>query len=438
MRTKTFLLIAVTALGVSGIAVAVRLNQSAGSIHPLTPCTLEARGVGFLLTYRSGEIPIRNCSWAVSESPTLRYLHVITQNDHHFLYQVHESGTVQSSPILMPGDLPPSFIRTAVLKRTLPLPDGSLLLHLVSETQKERPSLLIRTASQSGAVLWYQRFPGTSSTISTGSGDKEWVLFGGSTALTHISGWNRGAALSAPAVRSIDPPAQAGEALDARALPDGSVIFSHTKGLSAWIPDRGWQEVLPTPVPVSTTPRTLGALAYLGGRILWQPLPGTLYAVSRTAEAFSCIALDLPMTPQNLALDRSMLRLLGNDPEGALWFDLQAPPQIPQAPTAAPADGQEPTGWKDEQRQPAPDDEAWKAHLARPLDRIYWWAEGTSELKQLSWAEAQQALGQPLESRSTGLNLQPSQGIASSQEANPSWWVSLARLKRVQSAPQPK
>jgi hypothetical protein len=213
-----------------------------------------------------------------------------------------------------------------------------------------------------------------------------------------------------PVARELPLPAELPEVEDL--LPTGAWTFlaSSRTGLSAHLGTKGWVHY-PAPegaaVPVAAWH---SALAQAGRRIWWQPAPGHLVQVAQDGSLIADREVTGFAPEDPLARDAKLLRLLGADGAGRLWFALATP--SPQ-----PAD--------------APED--WAAYTAQGLDRVYRWNPDKESLERLVWAQAWNALKPPPEMAAAAPALHPSSGTLLLEGNRAGWWLPLGALPFAQA-----
>lgn len=434
---RRILLISMTAvIAGSGLAVALRSRHSASPDAQAQPFRLEPCGEGHYLRLAAGEVPIRNLAWAESEDPGVRFLQMATQNDHQYLYRISVGAPPTRIELQRPEGLPETFLRTASLQRVLGLADGTLLLHFVSEGQQADASLISRVDPSTGRSLWHRRFPGNRSRSARTPKGSTLLLHGASPQLVCIRWMSSPASPFAPTIEQMDAPGGGIPLLDALPLMDGGLLACQGRTLHRWSRTNGWQ-VLYTAAAAAFYPSAGTArLAHVGHSVVWQPSPGSLYSVDPAAPSEAPVPVELPMPPE--PLDRPLLRLAGSDAEGRLWFDLQRPEVLPSAEPPSRPEADSEVVWKADGLTSGMDPDALKGHLARPLDRVYAWVQGSPRLQTITWSEVLPTLGTPAELCGQGLRLHPAQGLAMTPEASPAWWTPLSTLLRKASAPQPR
>lgn len=434
---RSILMISLTALiAASGVAFALHRRAASSPTGVPHPCTIEVRGDGHFLNFLAKDVPVRHLAWAESEDFGVRYLQVATQNDHQFLYRIDAVAPPTRIELQRTEGLAEAFMRTASLHRVIRLLDGSILLHYVAEGLHADASLLSRVDPVSGRSIWHRRFPGNRSRFSITPQGATLLIHGTTPRFTCLRWVPSTQTAFEPTIEQVDPPEPALPVLDVLPLVDGNILISQGRMLYRGSRENGWQPLQTAP-PSALHPRTsLGRITPSGSHVFWQPTPGTLYSLDPAVPSPATVPVELPVPSE--PLDRFMLRLAGVDSEGRLWFDLQSPETIPTAQPLSMIPAESETGWKNESPTSGSEEELWKSHLARPLDRVYAWSQGSVQLRAITWSETIPLLGAPAELRATSLRLWPSQGIATTLEASPAWWIPLSSVLGKAPTPQPR
>jgi hypothetical protein len=274
-------------------------------------------------------------------------------------------------------------------------------------------------------------------------------LFGGKAPVQRLElNPPAGAGGPRPQAKAIVLPPEIPEVEDLLPTSAWSFLVSHRNGLSAYQAKSAWTH-FPAPedrgVPCQDW---RSSLVRAGKDIWWQAVPGRLVKLGQDGRTLDTWQTDLGADP--FARDGRLLRLLGADPAGALWFTLASPalaalqppappqPQPPEATTQEepPAEGQEAQAGALPQ---APDPDAdWAPYLAQGLDRIYRWDPVHRTLERiLLGKEAWAALRPPalVEAPAPGQDLVPSAGALLAEGTHCCWWLPLGALpaQRVQA-----
>ena len=388
----------------------------------------DAQGKGMLIQLDARE-PLRAVRWLPPMAGGHALCQVGTQSDRQLLALFQEGNPVSLFALPRPEGISEGTFRQLEVRDALWVRDTLVLLLKADGGRRELP--LVLALDRKGALLWSHR-----------------------AAAEHLAGvdqalwaWGPSSAQRLPLTTTKVLPAAvvwpeevaSPEAL----LPVGEgFLVAHGKGLSAWRPEGGWAHTAaPAPSPLGFT-GSKGVLLRLGSTLYWQPEPGSLLKVSSTAQILGSESLP---APEGFDRDQALLRLLGRDPEGRLWFGLaapllpEAPLQAPPAATAAAAPAEE--GWKEE-AAPGPTAmggtaltpevrAAFEAHLKGPMDRLYAWKPGEAGLRRTAWTQVWPGLGAPM-----GLQPPPGDGalrpeaggflFGSDQQR---WWLPLGALK---------
>lgn len=210
-------------------------------------------------------------------------------------------------------------------------------------------------------------------------------------------------------------------------------VLAHARGMSLWRAGAWTHTPSPLASPLGFAPGG-GTLAGGTREAWWQPEPGRL--IPLRSDGLPGEAQDLAsLLPAEAALDASLLRLLGMDEEGALWFGLSRP-SLPAStpapePTAPAAEGsalliQEPPGFPEVVTQAD-----WTAHLQKGLDRIYCWKPGTPSMKTVAWNALWKRLSPPsgIAAPAGDGGLRPEAGALLLGPPDRVWWLPLASVQ---------
>ena len=431
-------------LAVGGLGWALRPVRGMPADEPRGAAfSIQPLQSGWLIQHLDEQIPLRAFRWVPAQGEGALVAQLLTQNDEQ---QVHlfRSGRLEGSwKIERPQAVAESFFRFAELKDAIVLPDSSMLLLYVSGGGPEE-SLLAWLDIRSGSLRWSLRLPG--SRVAHAADRKDPAVFvwgtGGPVqrvALVHGR---------TPRAEIIELPADV--AAPADLLPTGawSFLLSHTKGLSTYAGNTGWSHH-PQPEPSSplSFPGTLSRLARGGPKTWWQPFPGTLYEVGPGAASIRAVTLELGAA-DNPSRDARLLRLLGSDGRGGLWFGLASPViATPAPPAEPPADRPEEKvvappadPLPSASATPSPEElEAWRQHLARGLGRLYRRPAAGAAPRRDEWSALWKSWpgGPGLPANQEGTGLRPESGFILFEAERKTWWLPLSALGDGEAIPGP-
>lgn len=400
----------------------------------LAPFKAQASGAGQLLELEPPPVPLRAVRWVGPLPGRAVVAQVLTQTgqQHVALFQDGKPGPVLSLPC--PSNVPDNFFRFAELVDAVLIPGETVVL-LYRGTNGADPALALAWDLPSGQMGWAHRAPGRHLALSP---DRRSVfLFGGNGGVSILDP-ARQAAKAKAHTTLVELPPESGEISSLLPMGSRSFLATHRSGLSAWH-HGAWTHVrAPAPSPLGFD-RGLGILAGSAKTAWWQPEPGRLIPLDPDG---------VPGVPRNLkallpdaaALDAELLRLLGTDPEGGLWFGLARPALPPPAPAQEVALAPPPpeAGAPAEAigsalpAQPAPPSrEAWETHLKLGLERIYRWPPGAETMTAMTWAEAWKNLAPPPGiPRPTGDGgLRPEAGALILGVPERMWWLPLKAVQ---------
>jgi hypothetical protein len=423
-------------------------RQPAGSILDDEPSAFKvvAEGPGQLITFQEAQIPLRSFRWLPPMPGGALVAQVLSQNDRQRV-ALFQDGIPQNLLLVeKPLGVGDGFWRFAQLKQAAQAAGGTLvLLYQPGEASSAELPLVLALDVASQQVRWACRSACDHLAVSQGS--EAVFLFGGKAPVQRVElNPPAGAASLRPQVKSIELPPEIPEVEDL--LPTGawSFLVSHRNGLSAYQAKPGWTH-FPAPedrgVPCQNW---RSSLVRNGKDIWWQAVPGRLVKIGADGRTLTTWQTDLG--PDPFARDARLLRLLGADPAGALWFTLASPdpaaltpqPPQPQDDGAPPASAEGAEGAEGPEAQvPVPDPNAdWAPYLAQGLDRVYRWDPVHRTLERvLLGKDAWNALHPPatVEPPAPGRGLVPSAGALLAEGPRCCWWLPLAALpaQRVQA-----
>lgn len=408
----------------------------------LEPFRSEPMGAGQLIDLQPPSMPLRSVRWTPPLPGGVAVAQILTQTGRQqaVLFQQGVPGPVFSLP--EPSGVPDGFFRFADLADAALAPDDALVLLYRSSTDPSSPSLVLACDLRSQQVRWSFRAPGEHLTLS--ADHRSVFLFGGSTPVNILELAGRpGQPKPASTPVGLPPEVKTVSSL----LPIGRRAFAvaHDSGLSTWR-DGAWTHVpAPAPSPLGF-PHGLGRIAGDAKGGWWQPEPGALVPLGPDAKTGPSRDLKA-LLPDSSSLDASLLQLLGEEPDGHLWFGLTRPTlplpaPAPDSPAAAPTDAppipddsgqalQTPVTPPATTATIQPSREDWQTYIDKGLDRLYLWKPGEERMKVVSIADAWKRLAPP-PSASTfpGLgNLRPEAGALLCGGPERTWWLPLKALR---------
>lgn len=439
------ILVALTGLG---MWLGVR-RQPAGSLldEPYSSFTCEAAPPGWRVGLRDATLPLRAMKWLPPRQPGVLLVQVRTQSDRQEVGVFREGAAVEEFNVVRPQGVGEGFWRSAVLQDGFRAPEGTLVLLFESnDPASSEPSLAMALDPGTAEARWVHRGPYQRMAVG-GAGDQMAVfLFGpvGPVQRLPLAGTVR-----RPVAKDIALPPEVPEVEDL--LPTGAWTFlaSTRKGLSAYLGAKGWTHYPAPEAPFVPCAPWRSSLAHSGKRTWWQPAPGHLVQVGPDGALVSDREVTgLADDPQ--ALDAGLLRLLGADAAGCLWFDLASPatpvplptsvpPSVPASvPATAPATASSSPPAQAASPDPATTGAArtvatatpadWTAYAALGLDRVYRWNPDTERLERFAWSQAWAGLTPP-PGISAGVRLvHPEAATLLVEGGRAGWWLPLGSL----------
>ncbi len=409
-----------------GLILAPRGAAVAAADEDAPLFTTQPQGLGRLLQLQAKE-PLRGVRWLPPMSGGWSLCQVSTQADRQVLTLFQGGQLARTFPLPRLQGTTEGFYRQAEIRETAMA--GNTLLLLVKAEGGRKEAAVVLALSLEGDLRWAHRTQADHLTVSEGS---VWAWGSIGTQRLPIA-LAKGEHLNPKSERPGLPepltwPYEAGNPTALLPTAAGFLVL-HGKGLSAWRSESGWTHTpAPTPSPLSfSAPK--GSLVQCENTLYWQPEPGTLVKVTPEGTVVGPEALPIP---EPMEKDAALLKLLGCDADGRLWFALAAPTLAPQPmataqPTTAPpaeSPAATPAAFSEETRL------AYEAHLKGPLDRIYSWKPGDKAPRGITWSKAWPALGAPATFAipAAGVDLRPeAQGLLLGAEQD-RWWLPLKAL----------
>ncbi len=405
----------VLALLGGGLWWSLRRQPSAAPLDdPGSTFTVQASGPGQLITFQAAQIPLRSLHWLVTLPGGILAAQVLSQSDRQRVVLFRDGMRQDTLLVLKPVGVGDGFWRFAALREAALVADGTLLLLYQpgDPGSTELPlALALDVASQQ--VRWFIRGDFTRMAVTPGS--EAVYLFGGKGPIQRVA-LNQPSLHPAPTTIDLPPELQQVEAL----LPTGAASFlaSHRNGLSCYR-NAAWTHFPAPEEPGVNCPDFHSGLARAGKDIWWQALPGQMVKVHPDGTPGLAWRGELPEADA-FAKDARLLRLLGADPSGALWFALASPaPTATQQPPANPPDADVP---------PAED---WGAYAAAGLDRLYRWNPARKALERIALPSLWPTLNPPpgMAPPALGQGLVPAAGALLAEGARCAWWLPLGALR---------
>ncbi len=409
-----------------GLVLAQRGTAVAAADEDAPLFVTQPQGLGRLLQLQAKE-PLRGVRWLPPMSGGWSLCQVSTQSDRQVLtlFQGGQLARTFSLPRLQGTS--EGFYRQAEIREAA-MASNTLLL-LVKAEGGRRDAAVVMALSLEGDLRWAHR---TQAEHLIAREDSVWAW--GSTGaqrlpITLAQGEHLNPKSERPGLP--EPLVWPYEAANPTALLPTSAGFlvTHGKGLSAWRSESGWTHTpSPTPSPLGfSAPK--GSVVECENTLYWQPEPGTLVKVTPEGTVVGPEALPIPEPADK---DSALLKLLGCDADGRLWFSLASPSLAPQ-PMATVPPAMAPSAESPAVAPAASSVEtrlAYEAHLKGPMDRIYSWKPGDKALRLITWSKAWPALGAPatVAIPTAEVDFRPeAQGLLLGGEQE-RWWLPLKAL----------
>lgn len=433
-RALPWILIAIVAGGaIAGLYSLTRRDRVPPPIaelegSPLFTATPSGAGALFTL-HPSSDQPLRSVRFLPALEDGEVLAQVLTQTGDQLIAHFKEGQFKGTTRLPTPDGAPPAFFQFARLQDAASMDDGSLLLLYTDGTGGGGAPWLVNVDMATQAIRWARKASGAH--IEMEPGNRSCLLWDGHT-LARAS-WGK-----KPSLVAITLPPNI-SVLDAvESMPRGRILLAHPGGLA--IQSGGAWTLTPLPEPAELAfPGAPGALAPSGKTVFWQPRPGQL---SQIGSDGSITSLDLSKLslPQGRERDSALLRLLGSDVRGRLWFILATPdfsvaphPSVTQQPSAAlQATAAMAGGTSVPDPNPATfDPSSWMDYMKGGLDRAYVWDPTTSSPQLIDWKAKWASLAPPPDfTLPLPRNVQPEGNALLLDLDTRAWWLPLDRLAR--------
>lgn len=377
-----------------GALMLSRRESAAAAAEDDAPLFLtQPQGAGRRIQLQARE-PLRGVRWLPPMAGGWFLCQVSTQSDRQLVGLFQEGHLARTFSLPRPEGVSEGFYRQAEIRDAALVGDTLLLLVQAEGGRREVPVVMALTLE--GDLRWAGRAQ-ADHLAAADSAVWAWGALGAQHLPLALA---KGERASRKVGRTGMPepltwPMEAAAPTSFLSTSSGFLI-SHSRGLSAWRSDAGWVH---TPGPA---PSPLGfqgpkdALVRCGTTLYWQPAPGSLFKVTSDAQVLGPEPLPIPDPPTQ---DSALLRLLGCDAEGSLWFGLASLPMV------------------DAPGNP-------------PMDRIYTWKPGGKALRAVVWSQAWLRLGAPPEVAPPpgdgGLRPEARGFLLGDEQER--WWLSLKAL----------
>ncbi len=395
--------------------------------------TASPAGAGALFQlHAAADQPLRSVRFLPTLGDGEVLAQVLTQTGDQLIGQFNNGSFEGTLRLQIPNDAPQAFFRFAALEDAAVLPDRTLLLLYTDGTGGGSAPWLLAIAP-GGSTRWALK--GTGTHIAVEPGGKSCLLWDAAN-LGRVT-WTGSSSFKAL------PLPDGVSVLDAvLPLSGGRMMLTHPGGL-ALLSGGAWT-LTPLPDPGALSfPGSLGVLAPMGDAVYWQPRPGQLSKVAADG-TLALVDLTQLAVPSGHERDLALLRLVGTDPHGRLWFRLATPDLtvaphavIADAPSAAVAATAALTGSSPVSAPETPSPEAaapfdpapWMDYLKGGLDRVYVWDPKGSALTLVDWKARWAALGAPSDfTLPLPRNLQPTGGALLLDLDTRAWWLPLDKV----------
>jgi hypothetical protein len=417
--------------------------------------------MGQLISFQDAQIPLRAFRWLPPLPGGVLAAQVLSQNDRQRVALFHEGQAQELLLVLKPAGVADGFWRFASLREAAMAPDMTeggppargarsssplrlphsmpgqspdmepggtvLLLYQAGDPGSREPSMALAVDVASQQVRWSCRGAFTRMAVTQGAAP-EVYLYGGQGPIQRLA-LKLPAGAQRPSPETIAMPAEVPDLDDLLPTGAGSFLASHRNGLSIY--RAGAWSLVPRPEGEGPDFRDWkSSLVRDGKDVWWQPAPGKLVRMRPDGRPIG--SSQWAFSPEDpFARDAGLLRMLGADPAGWLWFALVSPvPAAPSAP-AAPA-AKAPEGHDGPAPEAVPQDSAldWGPYVAAGLDRLYRWNPARNVLERVSPPKVWAALNPPatVQLPAPGLGVVPAAGSLLAEGARCAWWLPLGAL----------
>jgi hypothetical protein len=458
------LLLAAGVLALLGAGLAWGLRRQPSAV-PLEAAgqgfSLESVGAGRWFRCQDAQSPLRALHWLPPLPGGFMVAQALGQNDRQRLALARPGQSPETLLILKPLGVGEGFWRFAALVDAVMVTDGELvLLYQPGDPGSAELPMVLGLDVASQQVRWSFRAAGTRLAVTPGG--EAVYLYGGKAPLQRMALAAAGQQAQGgpqPLPRTVELPPEVPEVEDFLPTGGSSFLVSHRDGLSAYQVNKGWSH-FPAPVdPGVPCQDSRSALARAGKGFWWQARPGLLQRIGPDGRPLAppqTVPAQAWPAEDPLARDGQLLRLLGADPDGALWFALAtpapaAPAPAPPAPAAAEAAAAPPVAAPEAtpagepggspgsiSSAPSPPPEQpgagdWAAYAAaQGLDRLYRWNPSGRTLERVSLAKAWAGLNPPSAVLPPvpvqGRVLVPAAGALLRDAGQGAWWLPLSAL----------
>jgi hypothetical protein len=397
------------------------------------PFKAQPLGAGTLTELQPPPSPLRALRWTNPLPGGAAVAQILSQTGRQQVVLIQEGNPGPHLLLACPQGVPASFFQFAELADAAVVPGETLALLYRGLRQEESGLVMVWDLRGNRLQTWCRT---QGERLALAADRRSLFLFGGAAPIGHLDlGTHRGPGPATPS--QVDLPAEVKEVTGFLPLGGASFALTHPGGLALWR-DGAWTHPAVPPASALGFNKGCGTVAGARGAAWWQPEPGLLLPLG--ADGTPGTPVDLKaLLPEAAALDAPLLRLLGVDPDGQLWFDL-AKPNLPP-PIHLPAGAvQAPTESEPVAAAPPPlvpaefvtfTREAMEAHLALGLDRLYRWQPKTKAMARVLWSEVWNRLGAPtdLPRPTGGADLRPEAGGLHLGAPERRWWLPLRALQ---------
>ena len=413
-----------------------------------TPSTFrtEPFGIGTLYRHSGEQAPLRALRWLAPQPDGIQALQVVTQSDRQRLVLFRDGNQVADLLVPRPSGIREGFFNFAELSEAIILPDLAILFYRSANPSGGELPLVVAQELATGELRWVHRAAGDHIVPTSDAKDEAVYLYGSTSPVLRLplalqKAERPGSTPFRGALKPMEMPEEIQTISGFLPTSAGSFLLAHAAGISAFSPNKGWRH-WPMPSQGSLTFTDSRSTLAASKGYWWQPFPGKLIQVQADGTPLGT-EVSLPAPAEPWSRDRALLRLMGADPSGNLWFSLAAPSMSSPVATPEPQPSGEPPPaavsgtdaaseevLKSGTTPPLADSDEWTSYLARGLDRAYLWHPEQRILRQVDLSKFWTTLAFPpgLNRPATFPNLRPATGAALVESGSTAWRIPLEAL----------
>lgn len=383
---------------------------------------------GVRIQHQDPQTPLRALRWLPPLQGGFSLVQVVTQTDRQQLTVFKDGAYRETYLVPKPAGVRDGFFRLAELRSARLLEgDVAVLLYALPPGSSTEPSLVLALDLGTRDVRWTHRTAGEQLVLSEIK-DGVVYLFGPQSTPVRLpiataSGEKVNASGERSSARSIELTPEILRISDLEPTGAWTFLLAHDGGLSVYLGAKGWKhQTVPEGNP-GLFPGATGILCAANKKYWWQPYPGTVLQILADGTPKALWSSRSLATAPPHEKDASLLRLLGADATGRLWFDLLPPSQPVPVAAEPPASTEATEGAETRPEPPAVQLEDWPGYVAQGLERIYAWDVEKRSLQRMRWADLATPTGFPRPAQ--GFRFEPSSGALFLENGDAAWTTPL-------------